>query len=111
MKLQKYILIPLMVFFTSVNVMAAIEQVIQVKGKITDTIGDPIIGANVIVKGTTTGVISDIDGNFEINATKGSTILISFIGYKSQEIKAAETFQQITLESDTEMLDEVVVIG
>ena len=66
MKIKKHILIPLMVLllFGSMDAMAAIEQAIQVKGKVVDNIGEPVIGANVVVKGTTTGVITSIDGSF-----------------------------------------------
>lgn len=72
--------------------------------------GEPIIGANVIVKGTTNGTITDFDGNFLLNANKGDIIIISFIGYRSQEAQAAASMN-IILKDDTELLDEVVVIG
>lgn len=71
---------------------------------------EPIIGANVIVKGTTNGTITDFDGNFLLNANKGDIIIISFIGYRSQEAQAAASMN-IILKDDTELLDEVVVIG
>lgn len=74
------------------------------------TTGEPIIGANVIVKGTTNGTITDFDGNFLLNANKGDIIIISFIGYRSQEAQAAASMN-IILKDDTELLDEVVVIG
>lgn len=89
----------------------AVAQSIQVKGKITDTTGEPVIGANVVVEGTTTGVISDIDGNFSVEANRGATLRISFIGYQPQEVKATGAFLNVVLESDTELLDEVVVVG
>ena len=113
MKIKKHILIPLMVLllFGSMDAMAAIEQAIQVKGKVVDNIGEPVIGANVVVKGTTTGVITSIDGSFAIDAVKGSTIVVSFIGYLSQEVKVTGNFLNITLENNTELLDEVVVVG
>ncbi|WP_349987306.1 SusC/RagA family TonB-linked outer membrane protein [Phocaeicola dorei] len=78
--------------------------------KVKDTTGEPIIGANVIVKGTTNGTITDFDGNFLLNANKGDIIIISFIGYRSQEAQAAASMN-IILKDDTELLDEVVVIG
>lgn len=81
-----------------------------VKGIVKDTTGEPIIGANVIVKGTTNGTITDFDGNFLLNANKGDIIIISFIGYRSQEAQAAASMN-IILKDDTELLDEVVVIG
>ena len=72
----------------------------------------PIIGANVLEKGTTNGVITDIDGNFALNVKPGATIVVSFIGYVSQEIKITnQTTVNITLKEDSEMLDEVVVVG
>ena len=80
------------------------------KGIVKDTTGEPIIGANVIVKGTTNGTITDFDGNFLLNANKGDIIIISFIGYRSQEAQAAASMN-IILKDDTELLDEVVVIG
>lgn len=83
---------------------------IVVKGIVKDTTGEPIIGANVIVKGTTNGTITDFDGNFLLNANKGDIIIISFIGYRSQEAQAAASMN-IILKDDTELLDEVVVIG
>ena len=91
----------------SVNTFA---QQIVVKGIVKDTTGEPIIGANVIVKGTTNGTITDFDGNFLLNANKGDIIIISFIGYRSQEAQAAASMN-IILKDDTELLDEVVVIG
>ncbi|MCD8183185.1 MAG: carboxypeptidase-like regulatory domain-containing protein [Bacteroides sp.] len=91
--------------------MAAIEQTIHVKGQVVDATGEPVIGANVIVKGTTTGVISDINGDFTIDAPKNAVLLVSFIGYKSQEVKVTGPSIKITLADDTEMLDEVVVVG
>ena len=116
MKLRKTHLlwIPLVVclfLVNSVNVMAAIEQAIHVKGQIVDSAGEPVIGANIVVKGTNTGVISDIDGNFAIDAPKNSVLLISFIGYKSQEVKLTGPSVKIVLTDDAEMLNEVVVVG
>ncbi|WP_243462296.1 carboxypeptidase-like regulatory domain-containing protein [Bacteroides stercorirosoris] len=116
MKLRKTHLlwIPLVVclfLVNSVNVMAAIEQAIHVRGQVVDSAGEPVIGANIVVKGTTTGVISDIDGNFAIDAPKNAVLLISFIGYKSEEVKVTGPSVKIVLKDDTEMLNEVVVVG
>lgn len=88
----------------------AFAQQITVKGLVKDTAGEPIIGANVVIKGTTNGTITDFDGNFQLNANKGDIIVISFIGYQPQEIQAAASMN-IILKDDTELLDEVVVIG
>lgn len=88
----------------------AFAQQMVVKGVVKDTTGEPVIGANVVVKGTTNGTITDFDGNFQLNANKGDIITISFIGYQSQEAQAAASMN-IILKDDTELLDEVVVIG
>lgn len=85
----------------------------QIKGHVADATGEPIIGANVTVKGTTTGTITDIDGNFtlEVESTDG-TLVVSFIGYKSVEAKMNGTAPiNVVLQEDTETLDEVVVVG
>mgnify|MGYP002247783745 FL=1 len=88
----------------------AFAQQMTVKGLVKDTTGEPIIGANVVVKGTTNGTITDFDGNFLLNANKGDIIVISFIGYLTQELPAA-TSLNVILKDDTETLEEVVVIG
>lgn len=88
----------------------AFAQQITVKGLVKDTAGEPIIGANVVIKGTTNGTITDFDGNFQLNANKGDIIVISFIGYQPQEAQAAASMN-IILKDDTELLNEVVVIG
>lgn len=88
----------------------AFAQQMLVKGVVKDTTGEPVIGANVVVKGTTNGTITDFDGNFQLNANKGDIITISFIGYQSQEAQVAASMN-ILLKDDTELLDEVVVIG
>ena len=103
----KVLLMFIVGLFLSVNTFA---QQIVVKGIVKDTTGEPIIGANVIVKGTTNGTITDFDGNFLLNANKGDIIIISFIEYRSQEAQAAASMN-IILKDDTELLDEVVVIG
>ena len=88
----------------------AFAQSMTVKGIVKDNTGFGVIGASVQIKGTTKGAITDLDGNFTFEANKGDIIVISYIGYKTQELPAAENMNVI-LEEDTEMLDEVVVIG
>lgn len=83
-----------------------------VKGKVTDAItGDPVIGASVLLKGTNTGAITDIDGKYEISAAAGSVLQVSSIGYKTKQITVVNTVIDIPLEQDAESLDDVVVIG
>lgn len=91
----------------------AIQQQDQkLKGQVIDAqTGDPVIGVNVLVKGTTNGTITDIDGKYELNAPAGAILQISFIGYKTVEIAATTSEQTIKLHEDTETLDEVVVVG
>lgn len=89
------------------------QQSIKVKGQVVDSSGEPIIGANVVQKGTTNGTITDIDGNFTLDVSPKAILQISFIGYKSQDVtlKSGQTQVAIILKDDTELLDEVVVIG
>lgn len=82
------------------------------KGVVKDSRGETIIGASVVVKGTTNGTITDIDGNFTLpNVARGTTIQVSFVGYQTQEVVWNGTPLSITLKDDTQLLDEVVVVG
>lgn len=92
--------------------LAVQQQDQKLKGQVIDaTTGEPIIGVNVLVKGSTNGTITDIDGKYELNAPAGAILQISFIGYKTVEIAATTSEQTIKLHEDTETLDEVVVVG
>lgn len=83
-----------------------------VKGKITDQNGETLIGATVVVKGTTNGTVTDIDGNYTLNINEGDVLVFSFIGFKSQEIEYTQNMNlNIKLEEDTQEIDDVVVIG
>ena len=84
-----------------------------ISGIIVDEKGEPVIGASVMVKGTSNGTITDVDGHYSLsNVPLNSTVNISYIGYKSVELKANDTtLAHITLKEDNEMLDEVVVVG
>lgn len=88
----------------------AFSQSITVNGVVKDKTGEAVIGANIVVKGTTNGTITDFDGNFTLQANKGDIIVFSFIGYKSQELPATEQMSVI-LTDDTQLLEDVVVIG
>lgn len=91
---------------------AGIEQQksIQVTGTVEDSNGSPVIGASVIVKGTTNGTVTDMDGQFKLSAPAGSTLVITFIGYKDYEVKAQPKVN-VTLQEDSELLDDVIVTG
>lgn len=93
-----------------------VETVLQQKaisGKVVDSKGETIIGANIMEKGTSNGTITDFDGNFSLNVSAKSVLQISYIGYKTQEIPVSQlkAGAVITLKEDTEVMDEVVVIG
>lgn len=84
----------------------------QVSGIVKEANGDPIIGANVLVKGTTNGVITDLDGKFNLNVKSGDVLSISYVGYLSQEVPVAgQRNLTVKLIEDTKTLDEVVVVG
>lgn len=88
------------------------QQVKTITGMVTDASGEAIIGANIRIKGTTTGTITDIDGNFSIEAEAKSVIEVSYIGYHTQEVIVNNQKSiRIILKEDTKTLDEVVVIG
>lgn len=85
---------------------------ITVSGNVKDNSGEPIIGANVLVKGTTNGTITDFDGNFSISVPSNATLVFSYVGYKDQEIAVAgKTTINVILEEDSELLEDVVVVG
>ncbi|WP_071147382.1 SusC/RagA family TonB-linked outer membrane protein [Bacteroides ihuae] len=86
------------------------QQSQAVQGLIVDSKGEAIIGASVLEKRTTNGTISDINGKFSLNVKPGTILIVSYIGYKSQEVKASKNMQ-VVLKEDTELLDEVVVVG
>ena len=105
--LFKVFLTLLAIMFVSVK---AIAQQITVNGVVQDTQGEPIIGANILIKGTATGTITDLDGNFQLTADADALLVISFIGYQTQELPA-QPVMNITLRDDSKQLEEVVVIG
>lgn len=89
----------------------ATPAVAKVTGEVLDATGEPLIGASVMVKGTSEGVATDIDGRFTLNVPMGATLVVSYVGYKTQEVNVNSDNLVITLADDTAMLDEVVVVG
>lgn len=90
----------------------SINQEKNVNGTVLDENGEPLIGVSVLVKGTTTGTVTDFDGKFSLNVSEGAKLEISYIGYKSQEITVGnKNTLAIQMVADTELLDEVVVVG
>lgn len=87
------------------------QQQAEVTGTVTDATGEPVIGASVFVKGSQTGTITNLDGNFTVKAPMGAKLTISFIGYTTQEITVTGKIIKVILQEDTELLDEVVIVG
>ena len=88
-----------------------VQQSKKITGTVSDAMG-PVIGASVVIKGTSNGVATDFDGNFTLQASQGQTLVVSYIGYLTKEIKIdGRAKYDITLEEDKKMLDEVVVVG
>ena len=97
---------------TSGAVLQTAQKKRTITGIVTDTHGEPVIGANVIEKGTTNGNITDPDGKFSLEVGNGATLSVSYIGYVSMEVPVgSKDFYPITLKDDSELLDEVVVVG
>ncbi|MGL5547483.1 MAG: carboxypeptidase-like regulatory domain-containing protein, partial [Tannerellaceae bacterium] len=88
-----------------------VSQKQKITGTILDQAGEPMIGVNVIIKGTSTGTITDLDGNFTLDAAPGEMLEISYIGYKPITIKATQQSMKIKMQEDLQNLDEVVVVG
>ncbi|MDR1631548.1 MAG: SusC/RagA family TonB-linked outer membrane protein, partial [Dysgonamonadaceae bacterium] len=108
MRKRKFILVILCILMSS---FAAFAQQ-KLTGTVVDTSGEPIIGASVIEKGTTRGGVTDVNGNFSFSVSEGSILQISYLGYVTKEVSVGkQSHLEITLEEDTKILDEVVVIG
>ena len=98
--------------FANVNEVQITMQAATLKGQVITESGEPVIGASVMLKGTSNGTITDLDGNFTLKGMSKGTLVISFIGYITQEIPLnGKTSLKVILKEDTKTLDEVVVIG
>lgn len=92
--------------------MCVSAQQITVQGIVKDQTGETVIGASVVEKNTTNGTITGVDGDFSLNVAPNAVLVVSFVGYKTQEVSVKGQKQfQIILSEDSEMLDEVVVVG
>ena len=89
------------------------QRDIKVFGTVVDSNGDPIIGASVLVKGTSNGTITDLDGNFSINdVPETAQLTVSYIGYKAVQLRATDkNLSKVVLQEDSKLIDEVVVVG
>ncbi|NDV67873.1 TonB-dependent receptor [Dysgonomonas sp. 25] len=108
-----FLLLLMGIFLTSLHLTAQNQQKITVTGKVIEkATNEPIIGAGISIKGTTSGTMTDIDGTFELEAARGSVLVISYLGFRTQELPVAEQSSfTIAMDEDVEQLDEVVVIG
>lgn len=94
------------------GIQSAMQQNVTVKGVVLDERGEPLIGVNIVVKGSTQGTITDLDGRFSMEAPVGSVIQITYVGYVTQEVKVADGRElRITLIEDSQLVDEVVVVA
>ena len=93
------------------SVLMAVAQTSRITGIVVDETGEPVIGASVLVDGTNRGAVTNIDGEFTIEnvPTSASTITVSYVGYQSVQAQIERTYMRITLRTDTELLEEVVV--
>ncbi len=105
------ILLILIVSIATINLIYA-QNTNNIQGIILDSTGTPMIGASVMVKGTTNGTITDVDGNFRLTAPSTATLVVSYVGYITQEVSiTGKQSVKITLKEDTGLLEEVVVVG
>lgn len=105
--MKRKLMMFLTLFFMGIGIITAQTQV---RGTVVDESGEPVIGATIQVKGTTQGTVTDIDGNFMLSAPANGTLVISYVGYATQEVPVSATVR-VTLVPDTQILQEVVIVG
>lgn len=108
--MSRKILMWFIFFLTLLPIGVKAQEAMTVTGNVTDSNGEPLIGCTVQVKGGTGGTVADLDGNFKLQCAKNATLVFSFIGYKTQELKAAPTLK-VVMKDDSHVMDEVVVVG
>ena len=113
LKIMKTQSIRMLLFSLLLGIASVVYAQVQVTGRVVDITGEPIIGANVVLKGTGQGTITDFDGKFSLSdLPKKGTLVVSYIGYVDQTVKIeGGNFYKIVLSEDTETLEEVVVVG
>ncbi len=110
-KLMRVHRMALLMFLTLSFTFVSANAQTSVQGTVFGSDNEPLIGATVMVKGTSEGTATDIDGNFKLNVAQGKSLLVSYVGYKSQEVKVKGTNLEIYLKEDNALLEEVVVVG
>lgn len=100
-------------FFPLTATAATTQQTVKVTGQVVDQDGEPLIGATVKVKGLQTGAVTDYDGNFTLTVPSNATLLLSYVGYKDKELAVGgrSSLGTIQMESDSQVLEQVVVVG
>ena len=112
MKKHRFILVALFMLPQLLFTTLTFGQAQTVKGTVIDENGDPMIGVNVVIKGTTTGVITNTDGNYGIEASPDATLIFSFIGYNTEEITVGnQSVINVSLQPDVTQLQDIVVVG
>ena len=106
MQMKKFLMTLLCVLLSATTALAQSH----VTGTVVDETGEPVVGATVMVKGTKTGTVTDVDGKFSLNNVQGKTLVFSYIGYDNQEVKA-QNGMKVQLKTNAMSLDEVVVTG
>ncbi len=104
--LKKILFLFLIVFASTLS-----AQNVAIKGTVTDANGEPLVGVNVVVKGTTVGAITDLDGAFSVNGKKGDVVVFTYIGMVTQEVTFQGTPLRVVMRDDSQALEEVVVVG
>jgi len=107
----QFVVISICLILLNVNAFAQGSASIKVSGVVVDQTQSPLPGATVVVSGTTTGAVTDVDGNFQISCPKGSTLVISFVGYKNSTVTASEGKITVVLQENYVTLNETVVVG
>lgn len=109
---MKHLLCFFMLCFFVFNHVAAQTNTVTVEGVVIDSSREPLIGVSIGVKGASTGTTTDIDGNFTLKVTPGSTLVFSYVGYHAKEVLIDKAQQlSVVMQQDSELLEEVVVIG
>ena len=106
-KIRRKLIAIMLLLLVSLSITA---QEINVSGTVVDTTGEPVIGATVMQKGSTNGTVTDIEGNFKIAVNSGATLVVTYIGYVTQEVAAADGMR-VVIKEDAQGLQEVVVTG
>ena len=109
--MKQYFKMMMLALASALMVLPLSAQQRSVKGTVTDDTGEPVAGASVMVAGTSRGVSTDLDGNFNIEAAAGETLVVSFIGFEDAKVKASSAQMNVVLYPDSELLEETVVVG